>query len=60
MIKGFIPADLTSELAKFLYKKDISEAIKLIVSKAIDIFHENIWAHRCKLFAEKETMLGID
>src|SRR2546422_315854 len=60
MIKGFIPTDLTSKLAKYLYKKDISEAIDLIVSKAIDIFHEDVWAHRCKLFAEQEITLGID
>src|SRR5947209_8617562 len=60
MIKGFIPADLTGELAKYLCKKDISEAINLIVSKAIDIFHEDIWAYRCKLFAKKELILGID
>src|SRR2546422_8813729 len=60
MIKGFIPTDLTSELAKYLYKKDVSEAINLIVSKAIDIFHEDVWAYRCQLFTDKERSLGID
>src|SRR5947209_21138 len=60
IIKGYIPADLTLELAKYLYKTDISEAIDLLVSKAIDIFHEDIWAYRCKLFAEQEQNLGID
>src|SRR5205807_2231067 len=60
MIKGIVPSDLTNELAKYLYRKDISEAINLIVSKAIDIFHEDIWAYRCKLFAEQELVLGID
>jgi len=60
MIKGFIPSELTHELAKYLYKKDISEAINLLVSKAIDIFHEDIWAYRCRLVAERETTLGID
>ena len=60
MIKGLIPSDLTRELNKYLYRKDVSEAINLIVSKSIDIFHEDIWAYRCKLFAEKESILGID
>src|SRR5581483_2891955 len=60
MIKGFIPSDLTHELSKYLYKKDASDAINLLVSKAIDIFHEDIWAHRCRLFIEKELALGID
>src|SRR5581483_11800882 len=60
LIRGFIPSELTRELAKYLYKKDISDAINLLVSKAIDIFHEDIWAHRCRLFAEKELALGID
>jgi hypothetical protein len=60
LIRGFIPSELTRELAKYLYKKDTSDAINLLVSKAIDIFHEDIWAHRCRLFAEKELTLGID
>ena len=60
LIKGLIPSDLTDELSKYLSKKDISEAINLVVSKAIDIFHEDIWAYRCQLFAEKEHTLGID
>src|SRR5581483_3750434 len=60
LIRGFIPSDLTRKLAKYLYKKNASEAINLLVSKAIDIFHEDIWAYRCKLFAEKELALGID
>ena len=60
MIKGYIPADLTLKLAKYLYKTDISEAINLLMSKAIDIFHEDIWAYRCRLFAKQETALGID
>src|SRR5581483_5053412 len=57
---GFIPSELTCELAKYLCKKDISDAINLLISKAIDIFHEDIWAHRCRLFAEKKLALGID
>ena len=60
LIRGFIPTDLTQELSKYLYKKDVSEAINLIVSKAIDIFHEDIWAYRCQLFTDKERSLGID
>jgi len=60
MIKGFIPSDLTHELSKYLYKKDASDAINLLVSKAIDIFYEDIWAHRCRLFIEKELALGIN
>ena len=60
MIKGLIPSDLTDELSKYLCKKDIPEVINLIVLKAIDIFHKDIWAYRYQLFAEKERALGID
>ena len=60
LIRGFIPTDLTQELSKYLYKKDVSEAINLIVFKAIDIFHEDVWAYRCQLFTDKERSLGID
>ena len=60
LIKGLIPSDLTDELSKYVCKKDVPEAINLVVSKAIDIFHEDIWAYRCQLFPEKEHTLGID
>ena len=60
LIKGLIPSELTKELSKYLCKKDIPEVVNLVVSKAIDIFHEDIWAYRCQLFAEKEHTLGID
>ena len=60
LIKGLIPTALTDELNRYLFKKDITEAINVLVSKAIDIFHEDVWQHRCQLFAEKESSLGID
>ena len=60
LIREFIPSNLTCELDKYLYKKDISDTINLLVSKAIDIFHKDIQAYRCKLFAKKELILGID
>ena len=60
LIKGLIPKDLTDELTRYLSKKDTTDAINVLVSKAIDIFHDDVWQYRCQLFAEYEASLGIN
>jgi len=47
-------------MSPYLSKKESLNTIGVIGSKATDIFYENVWLNRCKIFAEREKLLGIE
>ena len=57
---GFVPKSLTYTMAPYLPRKDSLEFIGIIDSKATDIFYENVWINRCRIFAKHKKSLGIE
>ena len=46
-------------MSPYLTKKDSFNTIGIIGSKATDLFYNEIWLKRCRLFADQELAKGI-